>query len=221
MTQTSNGLFAPTRDWAALQYAYETHVGDLDGVATGNAISLKTLQGYARDRNWQRLQTPAAQPEKAIKPKPARKLVLRKLPAKPGAKAKKRTIPKSTRDAAPLVIPAVPIATDAIPITSITRAEIIGRLYAAIFRKVEQLEICMSTNEPVATADHERETRIIGTLLRNVELVDDVTRPASGGKPNADAPKSIGTSPDRGIDAEHLRRELAARVKRLRERQPG
>ena len=221
MTQTSNGLFAPTRDWAALRHAYETHIGDLDGLAKGNAISLKTLQGYARDRNWQRLQKPAAQPEKAIKPKPARKLVLRKLPAKPGAKKKNRAIPKNTRYAPPLINPAVPIAADAIPITSITRAEIIGRLYAAIFRKVEQLEICMSTNEPVATADHERETRIIGTLLRNVELVDDVTRPASGGKPNADAPKSIGTSPDRGIDAEHLRRELAARVKRLRERQPG
>jgi hypothetical protein len=221
LTQPSNGLFAPTRDWAALKHAYETHAGDLEEVATSNAISLKTLQAYARARKWERLSEPAAQPSKPIRPTPARRPASRKL-AKPGAKATRKTVTKSKREKAPaLNRPAVPAAVDTIAITSITRAEIIGRLYAAIFRKVEQLEICMSTNEPVATADHERETRIIGTLLRNVELVDDVTRPASGSKPNADVPKSVGASPDRGIDAEHLRRELAARVKRLRERQPG
>ena len=223
MTHTSHGLFAPARDWAALQLAYETHTGNLEDLATSNTISVKTLQGYARARNWVRLQTTPLAPV-ATKLPASRQTSTRKV-AQPRPKLKpkvKRKVSATAKPEAPSRLPTVaPVAVEAIPISRETRAQIIGRLYAAIFRKVEQLEICMSTKEAVPAADHERETRIIGTLLRNVELVDDVNRPAAGDNASGDPPKSVGTAADRGIDQEHLRRELAARVKRLRERQPG
>ncbi len=224
MNRQSNGPFAPPRDWDALQHAYEAHTGDLEDLAGASSITLITLNKYAKARKWVRsIQVELPVPVEREKPKP------KSLPEKVAAgKAAKPKQPRGSKAATghseekpntPNVAP--PKGAAAIKITSATRAEIIGRLYAAIFRKVEQLEICMSTDEPVAPTDHERETRIIGTLLRNVELVDDVNRPASSGKPNADTPKSVGTAADRRVDTEHLRRELAARIKRLRERQPG
>ena len=222
MNRQSNGPFAPPRDWDALQHAYETHTGALEDLADASSITLITLNKYAKARKWVRL-TPielqvAVEREKSTshpKNAAAGKAAKPKQPSFARAATKKCVAKPDTLNTAPHAVAA------AIKITSATRAEIIGRLYAAIFRKVEQLEICMSTDEPVAPADHERETRIIGTLLRNVELVDDVNRPAAGDNARGDPPKSVGTAADRGIDQEHLRRELAARVKRLRERQPG
>lgn len=225
MTHSSNGLFAPARDWAALQLAYETHTGSLEDLAASNTISVKTLQSYARTRHWVRSQTTASAPG-AIKLPASRQTSTRQVAqARPNLRPKvKKKVGATAKTAASSRLPTVvPAAVEAIPISRETRAQIIGRLYAAIFRKVEQLEICMSTTEAVPSADHERETRIIGTLLRNVELVDvdDVNRPAAGDDASGDPAKSVGAAADRGIDQEHLRRELAARVKRLRERQPG
>ena len=222
MNRQSNGPFAPQRDWDALQHAYEAHTGDLEDLADASCITLITLNRYAKARKWVRstqVELPGAMEHEKSKPLPKKTAAGKSAKPKSPRGSKAATKHSVATSDTPNV--ASQKGAAAIKITSATRAEIIGRLYAAIFRKVEQLEICMSTDEPVAPADHERETRIIGTLLRNVELVDDVNRPASGGKPNADTPKSVGTAADRRIDAEHLRRELAARIKRLRERQPG
>lgn len=98
-----------------------------------------------------------------------------------------------------------------------SRAALIARLYRAIYRKLEHLETSMETTDPPSAADNDRETRAIGTLIRNVEKVaeleTDLTRAdavnAAGGKP---------ASLYGGEDADARRRELAERILKVRER---
>jgi len=97
-----------------------------------------------------------------------------------------------------------------------SRAALIERLYRAIFRKLEHLETSMETTDPPSATDNDRETRAIGTLIRNVEKVaeleTDLTRPdatAAGAKP---------ASLYGGEDADGRRRELAERILKVRER---
>ncbi len=123
---------------------------------------------------------------------------------KPKTKTKPRTKGKASKAPAPPVEPT--FATGA------ARRALIRRFFNTIDRKLQQLEISMSNNEDLSPADHERETRIIGTLIRNVEKVNDLDRS------NVTAPEP-GAKPDGGaIDQEQLFRELAERIQRLRER---
>ena len=197
LTQRSNGPFAPPRDWDALRRAYEAYTGELVDLAAENNITEKTLRRYAKDKEWVRCGS---------------------------------TKPVATPDPLPVTvdsaIAALECATDPVVVvpfhfTAEMRAELFRRVYALVLRKFDQLEICMSTDETIPTADHERETRIIGTLLRSVELADDVNR-AGGAAPNSSNAAKSGAKPeDRRIDPEHLRRELAARIHKLRERRPS
>ncbi len=194
LTQRTNGPFAPPRDWDALRRAYEAYTGELVHLAAENNITEKTLRRYALDKKWVR-----CGPTKPVPPTSV------------------------TVDSA---IAALECASDPVldvpfHFTAEMRADLFRRVYALVLRKFEQLEFCMSSDDPIPTADHERETRIIGTLLRSVELADDVNR-AGGAAPSASNAAKSGTKPeDRRIDPEHLRHELAARIHKLRERRPG
>lgn len=98
-----------------------------------------------------------------------------------------------------------------------SREALIQRLYRAIYRKLEHLETSMETTDPPSAADNDRETRAIGTLIRNVEKVaeleTDLTR--------TDAASAGGAKPTGiygGEDADARRRELAERILKVRER---
>lgn len=98
-----------------------------------------------------------------------------------------------------------------------SREALIQRLYRAIYRKLEHLETSMETADPPSAADTDRETRAIGTLIRNVEKVaeleTDLTR--------ADTSSAAGARPASlygGDDADARRRELAERILKVRER---
>lgn len=98
-----------------------------------------------------------------------------------------------------------------------SRDALVQRLYRAIYRKLEHLETSMETTDPPSAADNDRETRAIGTLIRNVEKVaeleTDLTR--------ADAASAAGAKPVSlygGEDADVRRRELAERILKVRER---
>ena len=96
------------------------------------------------------------------------------------------------------------------------RPALLQRLYVTIDRKLQQLEASMAVNEDLSPADHERETRIIGSLIRGVEKVNELNRSETG----HDKSKSGLAGADTGLDADELCLELAARIRRLRERRP-
>ena len=80
--------------------------------------------------------------------------------------------------------------------------------------KLDKMEIDMSASEPLPPIDHERHTRALGSLATSVEKLNDIGQPSRGrsgtGKPAA-APETAASDEDK------LRRELAARIKRLRD----
>jgi hypothetical protein len=182
--RSPTGQFAP-RDWDALRRDYENHEGeDLGSLATANGITLRTLQGYVRDKEWTRRSAAAT------------------------AVARHEGPRKTTRRKPTAAFNLAAVASGK------ARTTMILRLYNAILRKLDQLENSMETDENPSGADHERQSRAIGSLINSVEKVDELSRPSAG----ADAPKSRATAQAEAAEAERARRELKARIQRLRER---
>ena len=101
-----------------------------------------------------------------------------------------------------------------------SRATVVRRLYLAIDPTLQQLEAAMAKDEPLTAADHERETRALHTIIRNVEKVRELETgkrpPAATGAKRSAAGRAKLTD-----DPEILRLELAERILRLRERRPA
>ena len=97
---------------------------------------------------------------------------------------------------------------------------VILRLYRTIDRQLAQLEARMNSDDPMTVADHERETRALGQLIRNFEKVSGLEgdQPGGGGRK-----RRARNQPDAGAgenDPHRLREELAERILKLREKQP-
>lgn len=195
MQERPRVLFAP-RDWEALKHAYETSAGALTAVAAANGIRVETLRRYAKERAWTR---PGQPPTVAMAASTA------------------------VIAAGPPAPPAVPPPPTADPAPS-TRL-LSRRLRRAIGRQLDRLEQIMDEDSNLSAAEHERHIKVVGTLAKNLETVDGLDRTdgtrgrAGNGKPVA-APQSAGRSSSQpgGHDADELRRELAARIRKLRER---
>ena len=95
-----------------------------------------------------------------------------------------------------------------------SRATLIKRLYRTIDRKLAQLEQRMEHDADISSADHERETRAIGQLIRNLEQICDLEAAATEKAPSAAAQQHASHEDD---DAQRLRLELAERIVRLRD----
>jgi hypothetical protein len=186
---------ARRRDWDALRRAYETPDADLEALAVASAIQPRTLHYYAVDKGWQRVVTPP------IAPVPAAALAVQQAIAgcaKCGRAAMAQRI--------------TPAAIRALK----------WRLFRAIERKLEQLEMSMHDDTPQSKVEHERDTRMLGQLTRNMEKLNDrdgAGDDGAGGRAGTKRrPKSDAAPDGSGHDAELIRRELAARIQRLRER---
>ena len=95
------------------------------------------------------------------------------------------------------------------------KAAIVARFYRLINLKLEQLERDMARPGERTPADHERETRAIGTLVRNYERVYGLDRESG------DDDKQNGDNPEHRAATEATRRELAAQIIRLRQKESG
>ncbi len=75
----------------------------------------------------------------------------------------------------------------------------------------------MDRTDDLSTADHEREARTLGGLIRNVEKLKvlDEADGAASGKPEASGHDN---GSDDAIDQDTFRRDVAERIMRLRER---
>ena len=90
------------------------------------------------------------------------------------------------------------------------------RLIAAVALKLHKMETDMSASEPLSPIDHERHTRALGTMAKSLEKLNDIGREQqSGGR--SGTPKPAAAPEAAANDEDKLRRELAARIKRLRE----
>lgn len=184
MTAKANGYFAPPRDWAALQRAYENHVGPLEPLAAANKIAEKTLRNYASGKKWIRLF-----PEKGM-------------------------APADQEPAADIPVASNPLVPGGLPAPTVRALG--KRLVAAVALKLHKMETDMSASEPLSPIDHERHTRALGTMAKSLEKLNDIGREQqSGGR--SGTPRPAAAPEVAANDEDKLRRELAARIKRLRE----
>ncbi len=95
------------------------------------------------------------------------------------------------------------------------KAAIVLRFYRLINLKLEQLEADMARPGERTSADHERETRAIGTLVRNYERVNGLDQD------NANDGKQGGDDSKRRAEAEAVRRDLAEKIVGLCTTDPG
>lgn len=94
---------------------------------------------------------------------------------------------------------------------AVSHADLMTRFYGLISLKLEQMEEDMARSSERTPADNERETRALGTLIRNFEKVFGLEQETSrDGKQNGDKPEGH-------AEAEAIRRELAERLVRMRE----
>lgn len=96
------------------------------------------------------------------------------------------------------------------------RAEILSRLYRALGDKLREIEQriarCRDEGDTLSPADSERDARTLNALARLLEKltgIDDA---------GADAPNDKREPNPKEIDAERLRRDIAERIARLRQR---
>ena len=90
------------------------------------------------------------------------------------------------------------------------QAAVVARFYRLINLKLEHLEEDMARSNERTPADNERETRALGTLIRNYEKVAGLEQQRGDGDERND------NGPERQAEAEAIRRELAERLVRLR-----
>jgi|RhiMetdeSRZDD1v2_1073273.scaffolds.fasta_scaffold193491_2 hypothetical protein len=99
------------------------------------------------------------------------------------------------------------------------RRSLIHRLYQALDTKLKLMELRMQKNveglgkgEDLPAADHERDTRAIGTLIRSLdkvtEIAADLDRTADGRPKSADAAELF-------AEADRFRRDLAERLSKF------
>ena len=74
--------------------------------------------------------------------------------------------------------------------------------------------------DDLTIADHERETRALGQLIRNFEKVSGLEAGQQDDARTKQREQSDDETEAAAIDPERLRNELAERILRLREKQP-
>jgi len=101
------------------------------------------------------------------------------------------------------------------------RDNMIRRLHRTIDLKLAQLEARMQNDKDITVADHEREIRAIGQLIRNFEKVSDLESSKQDGASEKCSIKAAHQDEAEQLDPHHLREELAQRILRLRAKQIG
>lgn len=98
----------------------------------------------------------------------------------------------------------------------VDKAALVERFYCLISLKLEQMEEDMAGSSERTPADNERETRALGTLIRNFEKVFGLEKESGGNDGKRDS-----NGPERQAEAEAIRRELAERLVKLSKTEPG
>lgn len=185
-------------------------------IADRVGVARTTLRGWIKEYHWDiAVSTEEARPVRpraaAKKRKPAGTAGSRRKPdqSEPLPAPAAPELPQAPVPAAPPQQPATRAALHSFP----SRAVLVSRLYAAIDRNLKLLEQRMSDDTTPSAADGERDTRALGTAIRNIEKVTELE---AGTNRNAGpAPRGRGRE-FTDEEARQIRLELAERILRLR-----
>ncbi|MEL6872575.1 MAG: hypothetical protein AAFO62_07240 [Pseudomonadota bacterium] len=104
-----------------------------------------------------------------------------------------------------------------IPTVKPADAPLAKRLLAAIDLQLKELESRMAMSEDLTSADYERETRALGGLIRNYEKIIGLDA-ANDNRARKAGDHDARPTDASGADADSVRRDVAARLVRLRAR---
>ena len=190
MTTLSDG------DWRRVEKAYRDNTETVDEIARRFGVAASTIRRRRKMENWPSRAGGRGQPGDGRSPSPSSLLAVAPASRLPP----ERTEPQEATAAA-------------------GRGEVIRRFYHLIEIKLEQMEVDMARREDRTPADNERDTRALGTLIRNFEKVFGLEREqvSDGDTTGAGGKRER----DEQAEAEALRRELAERLVRLRNANHG
>ena len=225
--------------WVTIARAWRANSDTIAVIAANAGLTAEDIKLHARTNAW--APRNSTKPKKKPVKKPASKPV-RKRPA-----PQPKPIPAAPLQPTPPPDPALVLPTKP-PNSLSARRALIRRMYSAIDTKLQLLELHMQndlvrldTGTDSSAADHERDTRAIGTLIKNLGTIADIDhanrRPKPGDKSGdpvtglatsarsasarhgglRNAPADIAALAD---EADRFRRELAARLQRIVDTHP-
>ncbi|MEL7303084.1 MAG: hypothetical protein AAGJ53_05270 [Pseudomonadota bacterium] len=209
-----------SNDWAALRVAFENGTS-VTVLARRFGVSRSRIYHRSRAEDWAWM-PPSAVTKTRAKPARSKPIAKKKTPAKRKAPrpARKQPTPKPpakptpTRTTAPTK-PTRPATT--IPTVKPADAPLAKRLLAAIDLQLKELESRMAMSEDLTSADYERETRALGGLIRNYEKIIGLDA-ANDNRARKAGDHDARPTDASGADADSVRRDVAARLVRLRAR---
>jgi hypothetical protein len=225
--------------WRTIARAWRANDETIADIAARTGTTVAQIKAHARAEDWKprRHYGRPSVPKRSTRPKPLAKSLAKSLAeslaetSQPGSQSEPPSVASAPNGDDTLTVPAKP------PNSLTARRALIRRMYSAIDTKLQLLEKHMQsdlarldTGTDSSAADHERDTRAIGTLIKNLGTIADIDnanrRPKSAST-NSGA-KSTGTStaagtssgPPTGMaaladEADRYRRELAARLRRI------
>ena len=234
--------------WATIARAWRANADTIAVIAANAGLTAADIKLHARTNAW--APRNSTKPKKKSVKKPATKRVLKR------AVPKSKPIPAAPPPIQPTPPPDPAFALPSKPPNSLSaRRALIRRMYSAIDTKLQLLELHMQndlvrldTGTDSSAADHERDTRAIGTLIKNLGTIADIDhanrRPKPGENKSGDnksgdpvtglAATSTRSPNSRGgglrnapadiaalaDEADRFRRELAARLQRIVDTHP-
>jgi len=182
--------------WAEVRRLYAESSEPLAAIAARFGIARTTLTNRAKRETW---------PSRASAPPLEATTAAGK--AKRKVERTRLTSPKAsaTKSGNTVTRP----SSIALPSRRAQRA-VVGRLYRAISLKLELMERRMTNGEERSAQDEERESRALGTMIRNFEKVTEAVSDFDQTRE-----RSASDAPADRADAERMRREIAERLERL------
>jgi hypothetical protein len=191
-------------DWQRIRRLYVSGALSLAAIAEQYGVSVQRIARRARNEGW---------PPRLRRASGAREGPIRKRNGE--AAVNPRSAPATVKS------PPKRHGTPAATTTLKARRALVRRLYKAIDTKLKQMERRMAhdmatTEGPSDTtaADHERDTRAIGSLIANLSRVTEIEADLER-HPGAASPAEQQGDRQLADEAERFRREVAERLARL------
>lgn len=194
-------------DWPAIRRLYVAGALTLAAIAEQCGVSVQRIARHARKEGW---------PSRPRRTPGAREGPTRKPSGKATKAAARRKPPKRDAKPAPERQGGSTIAT-----SLKARRALVRRLYKAIDTKLKQMERRMAhdmaTKEGASdatAADHERDTRAIGSLIGNLSRVTEIEADLER-LPGSSSPAEQQGDRQLAEETERFRRDVAERLARL------
>ncbi|MEO1694193.1 MAG: hypothetical protein AAFR55_03030 [Pseudomonadota bacterium] len=214
------------RDWVAIRAAYADQSRTIADICRAFAVARSTLQARAHREAWPpRPHTSAPKPKRSAR---SRQPALRTTTPSGAKQAPAVAATQSAQVAAPTAhknIETAPTtaADRAAPRRRAPKRRIRTRLMEVIAMQLDRLEQRIAEPSDMTSADCEREARALNSLVRNVETLEADNGPAPKTRRTTASARNVTPEikPEDVDEQDVFRRDVAARILRLRERLDG